>query len=132
MALLNDPFVREHLNAYLAGTLNRLGSPAIAVNSVADHVHILCMLSKTMTVSKIVEEIKTGSSKWIKTQSPALSLFGWQNGYGAFSVGQFEVEAVTRYIQGQDEHHRDRSFQDELRVLLSEHQIDFDERYLWD
>ena len=79
-----------------------------------------------------MEEVKKGSSKWIKTQGPRYSNFQWQAGYGAFSVSQSNVPNVKSYIANQEEHHRRRSFQDELRAFLRRHQVEFDERYVWD
>lgn len=116
----------------MAGSLNKMGSPAIKVRSMPEHVHILCLLSKTMAPCKLIEEIKTGSSKWLKTQSPALDLFQWQNGYGIFSVSESNINTIIRYVEHQEEHHRQVTFQDELRALLKEHEVQYDERYVWD
>jgi REP element-mobilizing transposase RayT len=96
-----------------------------------DHVHVLFVLSKNHPLKKIVEEVKKGSSKWIKTQSDALKGFAWQNGYGAFSVSESNIGEVRKYIEQQDEHHRRMSFQDELRQFFARHGIAFDETYVW-
>ncbi len=129
-----EPFinsdVRERLFAYLAGTLNELNCPAIKVGGVADHVHILFVLVKTLSLSKAVEEVKKGSSKWMKEQGELR--FYWQNGYGAFSVSASSESRVAGYIANQEEHHRTMSFQDELREFLRAHSIEWDERYVWD
>ena len=129
--LLLSP-VRDQMHAYLATVLKNQDSPAVKVGGTSDHVHILFRLSKNSSLAKIVEEIKTSSSKWVKTQGSALSKFHWQNGYGAFSVGAAEADAVTEYIAEQEAHHRAETFQDEFRKLLQTHGIEFDERYLWD
>jgi putative transposase len=131
------PFFREvslrsHLHAYMAGLLQNIGCEPVLINGVEDHVHVLCNLSRTVTVAKMVEELKTGSSKWMKQQGPASSNFHWQGGYSAFSVSQSNVEAVRKYIVGQEEHHRTMSFQDELRALCRKHGIQMDEKYVWD
>ena len=126
------PAIRPELNAYLAGTLRDLQSPAVIVNSVSDHVHILCALSKNDALCNIVEEIKRSSSKWIKTKGDDYKSFHWQAGYGAFSVSQSNVEEVRTYIANQEQHHARMSFQDELRAILKKHRLEFDERYLWD
>jgi REP element-mobilizing transposase RayT len=126
------PEVREALKAYLIGTLGNLNSPSIETNCVADHVHILCVLSKTLALSALLEEVKKSSSKWIKTQSPQLHDFYWQGGYGAFSVSESNVPAVRAYIRKQEAHHRTMTFQEEFRALLRKHGIEFDERYVWD
>lgn len=83
-------------------------------------------------LKKIVEEVKKGSSKWMKTGGPRIAEFSWQAGYAAFSVSQSSVEDVTRYIKNQEEHHRRMTFQDELRALFQRHGVEFDERYVWD
>ena len=89
-------------------------------------------LGRTGTAADMVEEVKRGSSLWLKTKSPDLQDFAWQNGYGIFSIGFSQVEPSRKYIAGQEEHHRKVSFQDEFRELLSRYEIEFDERYVWD
>jgi len=126
------PPVREELKAYLVGTLDNLDSPSIETNCTVDHVHVLCSLSRSLSLAKLLEELKKSSSKWIKTKGPEFLEFYWQAGYGAFSVSQSRVEAVRRYIRQQEEHHRDTTFQDEFRQFLRKHQIEFDEQYMWD
>jgi len=123
--------VRAALHEYMAGILRRLDSPAIIIESVADHVHILFHLSKNVAVSKTAEEVKKATSSWLKTQHATLRGFHWQNGYAAFSVSQSNAASVKRYIRGQAEHHRKRTYQDELRLLLQRHAIEYDEHYLW-
>ncbi|HEV3384434.1 MAG TPA: IS200/IS605 family transposase [Gemmata sp.] len=129
-----EPFIvaslRDRLFAYLAGTLNELGCPAISVGGVADHVHLLFVLSKTVALSKAVEEVKKSSSKWMKENGEPR--FYWQNGYGAFSVSASNEEKVTAYIANQEVHHRTKSFQDEFREFLKKHRIEWDEQYVWD
>jgi len=129
--LLLSP-LRGPMHAYLATVLKNQDSPAIKVGGTSDHVHILFRLSKNWSLAKIVEEIKTTSSKWVKTQAMTLKNFHWQAGYGAFSVGPAEVDAGGIYIAQQVAHHRAVSFQDEYRRLLASHGIEIDERYLWD
>jgi putative transposase len=129
---LSDKDVRAEMHAYLGGTCNELECPVLIVGGVADHVHILCALSRKITIAKLVGDVKRGSSKWIKTKGRMLTKFAWQNGYGVFSVGESEVERVRRYIVGQEDHHRKKTFQDEYRSFLKEYGVDFDERYVWD
>ena len=124
--------VRPALNAYFVGILREWDCPSILVNSVPDHVHILCCLSKNHALAKVVEEIKKGTSKWLKRQDDSLRDFHWQNGYGAFSVSQSNVAEVPRYIEGQEAHHREVSFEDELRAFLRKHEVGYDEQYVWD
>jgi putative transposase len=122
--------VREPLHRYLAGVLQNFGCPPVLINSAADHVHILFDLGRTVAVSAAVEEVKKAWSKWIKTQGAAFAAFAWQAGYGAFAVSQSNVAAVRKYIAGQQEHHRKKSFQEEYRAFLKRHRISFDEKYV--
>ena len=121
--------VRPELHAYLAGTVRATGCVCLRVGGVEDHVHIALRLSRTMSVASLVEEVKTSSSRWLKSRSPD---FSWQRGYGVFSVGPEGVDALVAYIDGQVEHHRTQGFQDEYRSLLGCHGIEYDERYVWD
>ena len=123
---------RDGLFAYQAGILKQWDSPALAIGGVEDHVHALFALSKNHPMSRIVEEVKKGSSKWMKSARPGSRDFHWQAGYGAFSVSRSNLDAVRRYIEGQEEHHRTMTFQDELRALFRRHGIAFDEGDLWD
>ena len=124
--------LRDELNAYLGGILNQLDCPPIEINCTADHVHMLCCLSKNRALAEVIEEVKKGSSKWIKTKSPVLRNFYWQGGYASSSVSESIVEKVKRYVAGQEAHHQRMTFQDELRAFLRRHRIDYDERYVWD
>ena len=124
--------IRPDLRAYTAGTLRNLDCTLVDFNSLADHVHILCTLSRTLAIAKLLEEMKKASSKWLKPKAPALRNFHWQNGYGAFSVSPSKVPEVRRYIDNQDEHHRKLTFQEEYRAFLERHGIAYDERYVWD
>jgi putative transposase len=124
--------MREKVHAYLATVLKNQDSLAVKIGGTSDHVHILFRLSKNWSIARIVEEVKTSSSKWIKTQGEAMANFHWQSGYGAFSLSSAEVDAVAEYIAEQEAHHRAVSFQEEYRKLLESHGIEFDERYLWD
>jgi REP element-mobilizing transposase RayT len=129
--LLLRPF-RERVHAYLATVLNNLDSPAQKIGGMSDHVHIIFRMSKNHALAKVVETVKTSSSKWIKIQSPALRAFHWQNGYGGFSVSPSDVEGVAEYINCQEEHHRVVSFQEEYRKFLQTYGVEYDERYVWD
>ena len=127
-----DPAIRPALYAYLATVARNAGCECYRVGGVADHVHLAIRFSRTLTTAKLVEELKTASSKWLKTQSPALAAFGWQRGYGAFSVSASDLEALRQYIDNQEEHHRKRTFQEEYRAFLAKYGIEYDERYVWD
>jgi putative transposase len=129
--LLEDP-VRQSLHAYAAGIFQDQGSPCLVINSVPDHVHALFVLSKNVALAQVVMHVKKGTSRWIKTQGPRYAAFGWQNGYGAFSVSQSAVGEVERYILNQQEHHRKVGFQEEYCAFLKRHGMEYDERYVWD
>lgn len=129
---LQDLGVREELHAYMAKILQSLDCTALIIGGVEDHVHILCQLSRTMTIARLVEETKTGPSKWIKSKGPQYADFHWQGGYGVFSVSESKVEEVREYIRRQPEHHRRMTFQEEYRELCRRHGIPWDERYVWD
>ena len=96
------------------------------------HAFLAVRLSRTLSVADLVKEIKTASSKWVKTQDASLHDFAWQQGYGVFSVGMSQKETLLHYIDNQEEHHRTRTFQDEYRAFLTKYGIDYDERYVWD
>ncbi len=129
---LVDAEFRKEMHAYLASIMKAYESPAQIVGGTADHVHILCALSRTTTIAKAVGEAKRTSSKWIKTKGGDLDLFEWQNGYGAFSVRFSKMAQVREYIADQMNHHKKMSFQEEYRNFLCKHSLDFDEAYVWD
>jgi putative transposase len=129
--LINDA-VREELHRYSAAIFKACDCPAILINSVEDHVHTVFALARTATISHIVEEVKTSTSKWIKSKGTEFSRFYWQAGYGGFSVSQSNLDQVLKYVANQAEHHRHKTFQEEYREFLKRHGIAFDERYVWD
>jgi REP element-mobilizing transposase RayT len=130
--ILRNGELRIRLHAYMAGILQELHCDPILINGVEDHVHVLCNLSRTLALAKVVEELKKSSSKWMKEQGAGFSGFHWQAGYGAFSVSQSNVESVRNYIAGQEEHHRTVTFQEEYRAFCRRHGVALDERYAWD
>ena len=121
--------ITEELYPYLATVCRNAGCECYRVGGMPDHVHLAIRLSRTATIAKLVEEIKTSSSKWLKSKYPH---FTWQRGYGIFSVGQSDLEPLFHYIDTQEEHHRKYSFQEEMRSLLTSNQIEYDEQYIWD
>lgn len=131
-----EPFIQQSvenpLHRYLGGICNELDCPVIKVGGYTDHVHILCLLSKKIALVKLLEEVKSHSSKWIKTQDARLANFYWQNGYGAFSVNPSEVETVIKYISNQHAHHAKKTFQEEYRAFLKKYRVEYDEKYVWD
>ncbi len=127
-----NPEIRKALFPYCASVLNGNGCPALAVGGVEDHMHLLLGLGRTETVARVVEMVKTSSSKWVKRQGEELAAFYWQGGYGAFSVSPTHVQAVVRYISRQEIHHRTVSFQDEFRGLLRRYSMHFEEERVWE
>ena len=124
--------IEPELHPYLASICRAHRCPAHEIGGTEDHIHLVCSLARTTTVSSLLEEIRGSSSKWIKTKGQQYAGFSWQAGYGAFSIGQSQLEAVKTYIAGQREHHRRKTFQDEFRELLAKYQVQYDERYVWD
>ena len=129
---LITPEMRPRLWAYLGGICNALRCLPVQVGGTDDHVHILCVLSRDVTVKDLVAKIKADSSRWIKNQSPPIPDFYWQTGYGAFSVNPQESHAAVQYIADQSEHHKKRSFQEEFLLFLKKYNIEYDEKHLWD
>lgn len=129
---LIHPPVEDELHNYLGGICKKLECPPLIVGGYTDHIHILCMLSKKIALMKLVEEIKSISSRWVKSKAPEFANFYWQDGYGAFSVNPAQVQRVISYIKNQKEHHRKKTYQDEFRKTLHQHNVEFDERYVWD
>ena len=125
------PPVEEKLHSYIATICKNQDCPALKVGGFTNHIHILCLLSKKITIMKLLEEIKKNSSKWIKTQGRGYENFYWQDGYGAFSVYPADLEVVKRYIANQHEHHGIQTFEQEYRAFLDKHMIEYDERYIW-
>lgn len=128
---LIDPLIEKELYAYIGGIIKENQSQPIRINGIENHIHILAILSKNIALSKLVEEIKRNSSRWIKTKGDNYQDFKWQGGYAVFSVSQSGVEPVKKYIDNQKQHHKKKTFQEEYEQLLKENKIDFDERYLW-
>ena len=123
---------RDELFHVLGGAANNLGCQSMIVGGVADHVHMLFQLGRTITIADAVGKIKSTSSSWVNQMQKLAMPFHWQGGYAAFSVSQSNVEAVREYIRRQPEHHAKQSFQDELREWLRRYEIEWDERYVWD
>ena len=120
------------MHSYLSETVRNADCECFRVGGAADHVHLAVRLSRTITIAKFVERVKTSSSRWVKTRTPELRDFSWQNGYGAFSVGPSDLAALCAYIDNQERHHRTRTYQEEFRAFLKKYGVEFDERYVWD
>jgi len=129
---LITPALRDRLWPFMGGIARQNKMKAIEIGGVADHVHVLLSLPSTLPISKALQLIKGGSSKWVHETFPAHRLFAWQEKYGAFSVSISQLDNIIRYIKCQEEHHRKMTFQEEFLTLLKKHRIEYDERYLWD
>jgi len=129
---LLDTETRPKLHAYLATVARNAGCECYRAGGVADHVHLAIRLSRTITIADLVENLKTASSKWLKTQSTDLAGFSWQRGYGCLSVGPADLNSLCTYIDQQEQHHRSRTFQEEFRMFLKKYGVEYDEAYVWD
>lgn len=128
---LIHPPVEAELHSYLGGVSKNLGCQPIKVGGYTDHIHMLIMLSQKIALMKLVEEVKSHSSKWIKTKGEGYENFYWQDGYGAFAVSPRNVDRAIAYIANQKEHHGKKTFQDEYRSILKSYKVEYDERYVW-
>lgn len=129
--LLDDDIYNE-LHAYLGGIAENQKGSLIRAGSVADHIHLLLAHPRTCAPAQLVQELKVGSSKWLKTKASRFAEFHWQSGYAIFSVSPSHRAAVENYLANQAEHHQLMSFQDEYRNLLDKHGVEFDERFVWE
>jgi REP element-mobilizing transposase RayT len=124
--------LRDELHAYIGGIVENQKGTLLKAGSVEDHIHLLIAHPRTCAPSDLIQEIKTGSSKWLKTKSKKLAQFHWQGGYGIFSISPSHRDALEVYIGNQAEHHRLYTFQEKYRRLLEKYHVPYDERYMWD
>jgi REP element-mobilizing transposase RayT len=129
--IIKEPLSTELYN-YIGGILKNNECIPIKIGGHLDHIHILCRMSKKITLIKLIEVIKTPSSKWVKTKGNQYLNFYWQDGYGAFTVSPYEVKKIRNYIDNQYEHHRKKTFKEEYLEFLKENDVEFNEKYLWD
>ena len=127
---LIKPDFRADLFAYLGGIIREMHATALIINGTADHIHALVRIRPAQSAAEIARVMKANSSKWVRAKWS--SEFAWQTGYGVFSVSESNVAAVTRYIAGQEEHHKKHSFQEELIAFLKKNNVAYDEKYIWD
>ena len=121
----------NEIHSYIGGIINQNLCKSIIIGGTANHIHILCELTSTVSTAMLLQEIKRSSSKWIKRAYPQHPNFAWQNGYAAFSVSQSKMDTVTNYIRNQKEHHTKKSFKEELVEFLKNYKIEYKEEYLW-
>lgn len=126
------PELRDDLYRYTGGIIRSHKGVLLEVGGMPDHVHLLVGFSPTMAVSDMLRLIKSNSSKWVNERPGRIDRFEWQTGFAAFSVSHSQVDVVRRYIQNQERHHTERSFREEFLTLLRKHDIEFDERYVFE
>ena len=125
------PEIESEFYAYIGGICRNLHCPTILLNGTTDHIHVLLLLSSTISVSDLICKMKSNSSIWIKSKGSKFEDFSWQKGYGAFSVSRNRIYGAVKYIQNQKEHHRVITFQEEMIAMLKLVQVPYDEKYLW-
>ena len=122
----------EQLHAYIGGIARNKSATLIAAGGMPDHLHLLVSLPPTVSISEMVNVLKSNSSRWIHDELPQLNTFRWQEGYGAFSVSRSNEDSVVQYIRRQKEHHKKRDFKSEFLDFLKRHGIDYDTNYIWE
>ncbi|MCG8697973.1 MAG: IS200/IS605 family transposase [Bacteroidales bacterium] len=127
-----DINIENELYKYLGGICKNLECFPVQIGGHTDHIHILCLLSRKIALMKLIEELKSHSSKWIKSKGLKYQKFYWQKGYGGFSINPSEIEIVSKYIKMQKEHHASKSFKEEYLAFLIKYNVEYDERYVWD
>lgn len=130
-AFLDDD-LKPRLFAYMAGIIRELGGQVILINGPTDHVHILTTIPARLALSDFLRDLKANSSGWVHREFPSRHDFAWQTGYGAFAVSHSNLESVKEYIRNQEEHHRKLTFKEEFETFLKRHEIEYNERYLWE
>lgn len=123
---------REALHEYMAGIIKGKGQKPIIVNGVGDHVHLFVGLKPSISISDLVRDVKNNSSNFINSKKMVAGKFSWQEGFGAFSYGQSQVESVFNYISNQEVHHQKKTFREEYLDMLNKFEIQYDEKYLFD
>jgi REP element-mobilizing transposase RayT len=125
------PAIEDELQ-YISGIVRGIDGSCIEINGMPDHLHLLAILPPKIAVSDALRDIKANSSKWVHESKPAFKAFGWQDGYAAFTVSKSQVDPVREYIREQKQHHGQRDYKTELLSLLARHDVEYDERYIWD
>lgn len=126
------PDIEDELHKYISGIVRGIAGSCLEINSMPDHIHLLAILPPKIAVSDALREVKANSSKWVHEAKPDHMQFGWQDGYAAFTVSKSQVDPVREYIRDQKHHHGQRDYKAELLGLLARHDVEYDERYIWD
>ena len=130
--LLREDDFRDSVWRYMAGIASNLQGHALRIGGFYDHAHLLLRILAKIAVADFVRQIKANTSKHINEKQGSRLKFHWQDGYGAFTVSPFKMNAVSAYIDGQLEHHRKRTFQQEYLKMLADHEVEYDPKYLWE
>ena len=123
---------QDDLYGYIGGIVRDQNGTLLKVGGIEDHVHLLAKLSPTISISDVLQKIKSNSSRWINERADVTRKFEWQSGYAAFSVSESQMPSVDDYIANQAEHHRKKSFEEEFLAILQKHNIEFDMRYVFE
>lgn len=123
---------KDELHKYICGIINGKEQKVYAIGGVSDHIHILVSIKPNIAISDLVRDIKANSSKWINENEFVRGKFQWQEGFGAFSYAQSQLDNVIAYINNQEQHHQKKTFKDEYLTLLQKFDIEYDEKYLFD
>ncbi len=130
LPLIAEPW-RKRLHEYLGGIVRGMDATALEINGVADHVHLLVRIKPVQRIDYFLRDLKADSSGWVHREGLS-HLFSWQRGYAAFTVSESQISAVRRYIANQEKHHQKQTFEGEFKALLKAHNIEFEEKYLWE
>lgn len=123
---------KDELHKYICGIVNGKEQKVYAIGGVADHIHILISIKPNVAISDLVRDIKANSSKWINEKRFLIGKFQWQEGFGAFSYAQSQLDTVIAYINNQEQHHKKKTFKEEYTEMLQKYNIDYDEKYLFE
>jgi REP element-mobilizing transposase RayT len=128
---LITPAIEGELFDYIGGIIRGLKGVQLEIGGIADHIHVLAKFKPTLSLSDAVRDIKANSSKWLNEEKAKIYKFAWQDGFAAFTVSESQVERVVEYIRNQKNHHKRKTFKQELIELLVKNRVEYEERYLW-
>jgi len=122
---------KDELYKYVCGIVNAKNQKVYAINGMPDHIHLLLSIKPDISLSDLMRDIKTNSTKWINTRNWVRGKFQWQEGFGAFSCSKSQLDNVIAYINNQEQHHLKKSFKQEYLDFLRKYEIDYDEQYVF-
>ncbi len=126
-----DESWEDDLYSYIGGILNRIGCRMLNAGGTTDHIHLLSIIDKNLTIPDVIRTIKSSSTTWIRKSIKNKMAFSWQTGYASFSVSKSHVPRVDKYIKNQRKHYNKMGYKDELRKFLDKYGLEYDERFLW-